>query len=165
MVGLETISESTFLITELRYTLGQLHVQVLDLDPETRASLKCGDRSIDEILADMLTAEDRAQARYAEILQEAGPETDGGQTNVPLPVNEGEEQPGVETAFEHRRAQTIEILERAGSNWPKELLDAVKEQIGEDRKMTTLIAECRKNYFTQDQRPDLDKPLESQHTS
>ena len=43
----DTISEPQFMLTELRYTLGQLHVQVLDLDPETRSKALCEGRSID----------------------------------------------------------------------------------------------------------------------
>jgi hypothetical protein len=164
-MGLETISESTFMLTELRYTLGQLHVQVLDLDPETRKSLKCGDRSIEQILGDMLTSEKNWQARYSEMLHAAAPANDGSDTSVPLPVEAAEEQPGVETAFEHARAQTIAMLEAAGTSWPKELLDAVKQQVADDRKMTTIIADCRKAYFSQDQRPDLEQPLEASKPS
>jgi hypothetical protein len=164
-MGLETISESTFMITELRYTLGQLHVQVLDLDPETRSSLKCDDRTIDQILADMIASEKRWQSRCAEILHTSVPQSDGGSTSVPLPVEAAEEQPTVEAAFEHERAQTIVMLEQVGGSWPQELLDAVKQQIAEDRKTTTVIADCRKAFFSQDQRPDLDRPLASPNDS
>jgi hypothetical protein len=161
-VGLETISESTFLLTELRYTLGQLHVQVLDLDPETRQTAVCGDRSIEQILSDLLESESKWQARYSQILQ-AKPRSSARDTEVPLPVNSDDEQMSVENTFEHRRAQTIAMLEGVGDPWPQELTDSVKQQIGEDRRITTDIAECRKTHFNQDQRPDLNEPLTTPH--
>jgi hypothetical protein len=161
-VGLETISESTFLLTELRYTLGQLHVQVLDLDPGTRQTAMCGERSIEQILLDLLESEAKWQTHYSEILH-TKPQSSAHDTEVPLPVNSDDQQRSVENTFEHRRAQTIAMLERAGEPWPQELTDAVKQQIGEDRRITTDIAECRKTHFNQDQRPDLNEPLTTPH--
>ena len=160
-MGLETISESTFLLTELRYTLGQLHVQVLDLDPEARKQIACGDRSIDQILSEMVESEDRWQARYAELLDASAMRDDSQEIAIPLPVDAEEEIPGIEATFEHKRAKTIALLERANTPWPHDLLDAVKQQIAEDRKLTTEIAECRKEYFIHDQRPDLNEPLDA----
>jgi hypothetical protein len=164
-MGLQTISESAFLLTELRYTLGQLHVQVLDLDAETRNKLLCGDRTIDQTLSDMVASEGRWQTKFAQLLHVAAPGSDGSDAEVPLPVNADDEQPGVETVFEHKRAQTIAMLEKVSDDWPGDLLNAVKQQVAEDRKLTTDIAESRKSYFAQDRRPDLEEPLEASHTS
>lgn len=160
---METISESTFLITELRYTLGQLHVQVLDLDAETRKSLTCGDRSIEQILSDMLEGERRWQDRYAQLLGGSVAKPEESQTEIPLPVTAEEETHTVESEFEHRRAQTIAMLEALPEPWPAELVESVKQQVTEDRQLTTSIADCRKAYFAEDQRPDLNKPLAAPH--
>jgi hypothetical protein len=163
-MGLPTISESAFLLTELRYTLGQLHVQVLDLDAETRNKILCGDRTIDQTLSDMVASEGQWQTKYAQMLRIAAPGSDSSDAEVPLPVNADDEQPGVETVFEHKRAQTIAMLEKVSGDWPEELLDAVKQQVAEDRRLTTDIAECRKTYFAQDRRPDLEEPLQAPGT-
>ena len=163
-MGLETISESTFLITELRYTLGQLHVQVLDLDADARQNAMCGDKSIDELLRDLARSEDQWQARYRDILQQAGPSGREAGVDVPLPVNNAEEEPGVESEFEHRRARTIAMLEEVDGTWPAALLEAVRQHVSEDRKATTAIAECRKAYFREEQRPDLEEPITTDPT-
>lgn len=153
----ETISEAQFLLTELRYTLGQLHVQVLDLDPDTRASDLCEGRSIDGILDELLQDEDAYQQRYCQLLGAAVPDT--GRDANPLPVSETDTPPTREGRFEHKRAQTIAILESAQGSWTPELLAAVKEQVQKDRARTTDIAECRKAFFEADQRPDLNQPI------
>lgn len=146
-VSTETISEPTFLLTELRYTLGQLHVQLGDLDDQSRQTMRCGDRSVDDILQEMLEYESRYQAEYAQMLQ----------TSVP---QEGADQQfRGHAAFEQRRAQTVAMLEAAGEDWPPQLIETVKQQIARDRASTTQIAECRKAAFETDQRPDLDEPL------
>jgi hypothetical protein len=132
---------------------------VLDLDENARKSVMSGDKSVNEILDDLVASEDKWQSRYAEILHAATP--DGGQVEfeVPLPVNTAEEESGVENTFEHKRARTIALLESVKGGWPSELLETVKQQIAEDRRITTAIAECRKTYFAHDQRPDLAEPL------
>ncbi|MGI8968459.1 MAG: hypothetical protein ACR2GA_05070 [Chloroflexota bacterium] len=153
-----TISEARFLLTELRYTLGQVHVQVLDVDQEERKSSAGGERSIDMILRDLLRAEQEWQGRYHEILGTA-PREDAAQEPIPLPVHETEGQPGLENAFEHARARTIALLEPVDEPWSQSLLDAVKQQVQQDRQYTTDIAECRRRLWGRDQRPDLDEPL------
>jgi hypothetical protein len=153
----ETISEPQFLLTELRYTLGQLHVQVLDLDAETRAGAPREGRSIDMILDEMLADEDSYQRKYSSLLDAPVPET--GADDVPLPVSDTESSDTREARFEHKRAQTIALLERAGNTWSPQVLELVKEQVQKDRQQTTAIAECRKSYFEADQRPDLNQPI------
>jgi hypothetical protein len=152
-----TISEADFLLTELRYTLGQLHVQVLDLDDDSRQSVMCGDRSIEEVLAQMAREEDENLGKYAELLHTSVPVN--ADETVPLPVTSAEEATGEEGSFERKRARTIALLERAGENWPSDLLNAVREHVQRDRRYTTEIAECRKAYFEADTRPDLNEPL------
>lgn len=158
-----TISEAEFLLTELRYTLGQLHVQVLDLDAETRKSALCGDRSIEQILQDLVQQEETFQGRYADLMRTSAPEGSGTDQPVPLPTSQAEETSGTESTFEHLRAQTIAMLEGTGGTWPPALLEAVKDQVAADRKATTEIAECRKQYFEQPQRPDLTEPLTAEN--
>ncbi|HEX6506596.1 MAG TPA: hypothetical protein VF221_03100 [Chloroflexota bacterium] len=153
-----TITEAQFLLTELQYTLGQLHVQLADMDPDTRAATMCGDRSIEQVLSDLLTSESEYQAQYARLL---GLDLPAQQDidHIALPVDDDIEQPGSQTTFEHMRTQTIELLRRAGDNWSQEVLDLVKRQVSEDRTQTTQIAECRKQLFEEDSRPDLEEPL------
>lgn len=155
----QTISEATFLVTELRYTLGQIHVQVGDLDESTRENATCGDRSVSSILREMQEAERRYQQRYSELLG-ASPQDLEGTATLPLPVNEEQDETSDEqNAFEHQRAVTIALLERAGDEWPDELLELVREHVTGDRRNTTDLAECRRAYFETDNRPDLDEPL------
>lgn len=155
----DTISEANFLLTELRYTLGQLHVQVLDLDASAREGGDDAGKSIDDILADMVSHEKEYQARYTELLGTELPEQNDDE--IPLPINEAEAQPGREHTFEQKRAQTIALLERVGENWPEELLELVKQQVQQDRQCTTAIAERRMSVFSREQRPDLNEPLTS----
>jgi len=140
------ISEPAFLLTELRYTLGQLHVQLGDLDESMRTKGD-GGACIDEILDSMVSDEDRYQAHYSRML------------NVSVPQEGGDEQFRGHAAFENKRAQTVALLEQVGDNWPAELVDCVREQVAADRKYTTQIADRRKELYEQDQRPDLEEPL------
>ncbi|MGH2443929.1 MAG: hypothetical protein ACRDFX_12310, partial [Chloroflexota bacterium] len=80
---MNTISEADFLLTELRYTLGQIHVQVLDLDPDARRA-KHGDESVDSILAEMLSSERGYQRIYAGLLETEIPRRESLES--PLPV-------------------------------------------------------------------------------
>ncbi|MGH2443365.1 MAG: hypothetical protein ACRDFX_09405, partial [Chloroflexota bacterium] len=66
----------------------------------------------------------------------------------PLPVGLPEEAPDIERDFERARGATIELLSRLQAMWPEELPDIVKRQIAEDRRSTTALAECRKDYFS-----------------
>jgi hypothetical protein len=145
------------LLTELRYTLGQLHVQVLDLDAETRTKPLCEGQSVDGILDAMLTDEEQYQRRYSDLI--GGTAAPAQTESSPLPVSDTDAPPTRETQFEHKRAQTIAILERGGTSWTPELLAIVKEQVQKDRMRTTQIAECRKAFFEADQRPDLNEPI------
>jgi len=158
-MALETITEPAFLLTELRYTLGQLHVQALDLDEEARRAACHEGRSIEETLADMVRYEKEYQARYSELLHR--PDESGGKQveATLLPVNEAEDAHGTESDFEHLRGGTIVILEQAPDPWPQGLVDLVREQVARDRQSTTHIAECRKSWLGREQRPDLQEPL------
>jgi hypothetical protein len=159
-VDTNTISEGTFLLTELRYTLGQLHVQLGDMDSRALRETQYNGRSVEQLLRDMIESERRAQAQYAQMLGTTIPNPSDTATQVvPLPVNESEEEPGPQATFEHLRAQTIDLLAAAGDSWSPELLAAVKQQAAGDRVATTALAECRKQFFEHDQRPDLDQPL------
>jgi hypothetical protein len=156
----ETISEATFLLTELRYTLGQMHVQIGDLDEETRKTAKCGDRSAADILAEMMRSEDAYQERYAQILGIDASKLKPAEEVVPLPLSEEvDEESQEQNDFEHNRAQTIALLDQAGDSWPAELLDLVRQHVAEDRRHTTSLAECRKHLYDTDSRPDNDEPL------
>jgi hypothetical protein len=155
----EGISEPAFLLTELRYTLGQLHVQVLDLEPEQLAASAPGYRCVNDVLQEMAQKETEHQTKYAGLLHIPTSQSEGEDAAVPLPVNQSEEEPGPESDFEHRRAHTISILEKAGAQWSQELLEAVKAQVADDRRFTTEIAECRKTILDQTYRPDLTQPL------
>lgn len=141
------ITEPAFLLTELRYTLGQLHVQLGDLDPSMRADAAENGSSVDDILASMTRDEDRYQAEYSRLL------------NAAVPEEGGDEQFQGHAALERKRAQTVALLEQAGDDWPQELIDTVKQQVAGDRQYTTQIAERRKELFEQEQRPDLEEPL------
>lgn len=153
----ETISEPQFLVTELHYTLGQLHVQVLDLDAATRSE-DCDGESVDSILADMIRAEKQYQSEYQRILSTPPSEAPSAET-VPLPINESEEEPGPEARFEHLRAETIALVQTAPDEWPQELLDLVKKHVADDRERTTQIADCRRQFFFETPNPVLDEPL------
>jgi hypothetical protein len=143
----EAISEQAFLLTELRYTLGQLHVQLSGLNAEMRTSDLCGGRSIDQIVREMVSEEARYQREYASLL------------NIAIPEGHQEEGFVGQDEFERRRTQTVAMLEGIGEDWPHRLTDLVKEQVAHDRQSTTEIAECRKSIYAEDQRPDLDQPL------
>lgn len=125
------ISEPAFLIVELRYTLGQLEVQLGDPDLDRSAAAPSGDRTVSRILGGMLRYEQEYQARYARLLRCSPPpdEPGAGMTR------------SRELAW--RRARTIAMLEQAGDDWPQPLLDAVKQQVGDDRRHVTKIAEHR----------------------
>ena len=158
-MALETITEPSFLLTELRYTLGQLHVQALDLDEDARRGATHEGRCIDDTLQDMIRYEREYQAHYAELLHRP---VAGGSLEVEttsLPVSEAEAPGGTESDFEHLRGGTITILEAAPDPWPQELIDLVREHVSRDRSATTHIAECRKAWLNQEQRPDLQEPL------
>lgn len=153
-----TITEAQFLLTELQYTLGQLHVQLTDLDEETRQGSMCGDRSVEQVLQDMSDSEREYQSQYARLL--SLPSTSGESADhVALPVSDEVEQPGAQTTFEQLRTRTLEMLQGTEAAWTQEVLDLVKQQVSVDRMETTQIAECRKTLFEGDGRPDLDEPL------
>lgn len=155
-----TISEEDFLLTELRYTLGQLHVQVLDLDEETRTWAADAETSIDSILSDMLRHEKEYQARYAAMAHANTSHVAGDEHGI-LPVSAPDDPNSAENVFEHERSHTIALLESTGTPWPDELLATVKEHVQMDRQHTTKIAEYRRRYFEHTQRPDLQEPLVS----
>ena len=153
-----TITEAQFLLTELQYTLGQLHVQLADLDEETRQRGKCGDRTIEQVLADLSESEISYQSQYARLLN-LNASADVTSDHVALPVNDDEEEPSSQSRFEHLRTHTIEMLQGTEAQWTQGVVDLVKKQVMEDRVQTTQIAECRKTLYEGDARPDLDEPL------
>lgn len=150
----KSITEAQFLLTELRYTLGQLHVQILDIDDESRASMTCNGRTINMILQEMAKYENEYQFQYRQFAHvQPGAKLSEEAINLPM------EESGTAASFEHKRAETITLLERADPDWSRELLDLVKEQVQRDREHTTQVAECRKSFFEQDERPDLRDPI------
>jgi hypothetical protein len=155
-----TISESTFLLTELRYTLGQIHVQIGDMDEKARGMALYGDRTISDILAEMQSTEDEYQEKYGAMLGVDVASLHPSEQIVPLPISdEVDENAEDQNSFEHNRAQTIAMLEGAGDAWPPALVDLVRRHVSADRTHTTQLAECRKQYFETDTRPDLDQSL------
>lgn len=143
-----SISESSFLLTELRYTLGQLHVQLADIDSSTTNEATAGIYGrIHDILGRMAEYEARYHIQYSEITHAQVPAEASG-----LPAEP-------ESTFEARRGQTIALLEQVREPWPESLLELVRNHVAEDRHNTTAIAEERKALFEQDQRPDLAAPL------
>jgi hypothetical protein len=152
-----TITEAQFLLTELQYTLGQLHVQLADIDTESMSSSMCGDRTIEQVVSDLCESELRYQSQYARLLnltQSAGPSE-----HVALPMADESAQQSSQSRFEHLRTHTIEMLKGTEGSWSQEVLDLVKQQVSHDRAQTTQIAECRKSTFESEGRPDLDVPL------
>lgn len=155
-----TISEATFLITELRYTLGQLHVQLGEMDRETRAAMMCGDRSAESILQELIASETDYQNKYARLLRVQQPASDETTVRIPLPIREDDSEDGTgQPEFEQLRSRTIAMLEEAGDNWPDGLVELVKEQVAHDRQHTTDLAECRRQFLGREQRPNLNEPL------
>ena len=157
-----TITEAQFLMTELQYTLGQLHVQLADMDVESMRRSMCGDRSVEQVVLDLCTSEAEYQSQYARLLTvEAAA---GTSDHVALPISDESEQLSAQSQFEHLRTRTIEMLQGTEGKWTQEVLDLVKRQVSEDRTETTQIAECRKSNFEGDARPDLDEPLTTSPT-
>jgi hypothetical protein len=152
-----TITEAQFLLTELQYTLGQLHVQLANMDAESMRRLMCGDRNIEQVMSDLCESEIAYQTQYAQLLDLEVP-ADAGE-HIALPVSDESVQPGSQSRFEHLRTRTIELLDGTETRWTQEVLDLVKRQVSEDRSQTTQIAECRKSNFEGEARPDLDAPL------
>lgn len=143
----DSISEPTFLLTELRYTLGQLNTQLGDVNAKQEQQSPGGAPSIDAVLQDMAQAERKCQQQYEKL------------TGIPareLPIADSGSPA---EAFEKLRLGTITQLEQVGSTWPAQLVEAVRQQIAEDRRRTTQIANERRNLFEHDQRPDLNEPL------
>lgn len=153
-----TITEAQFLITELQYTLGQLHVQLADLDAVTREQAMCGDRTIDQVIRDLSVSEVAHQLQYAQLLDV---DASARQTSehVALPINDDSEQPDPQSKFEHLRTRTIELLQGTEADWTQAVLDLVRQQVIHDREQATQIAECRKTAFEDDTRVDLAEPL------
>jgi hypothetical protein len=153
----QSIPEETFLLTELRYTLGQLHVQIGDLD-DSALSNETGGQSIDSLLAQLIDNEKQYQAQYARVLNVAAPAHPDDQP-IPLPVEHQADEMTKRARFEHMRAATVAMLEGAGASWPAGLREAVREQVQADRNVTTQIANRRQQIFEEPQRPDLDQPI------
>jgi hypothetical protein len=51
------------------------------------------------------------------------------------------------------------MLQGAGDSWSSELVDLVRQQVEDDQRETSLIAESRRTLFEEDHRPDLEVPL------
>jgi hypothetical protein len=136
------ISEPDFLMTELRYTLGQLTVQLGGVGSDVQADAPEVRDEIRPVLKRMLENEKSYQDQYARLLGISRPAAGAGTGT-----------------FTQLREQTIAMLKRAGENWPPELLACVKQQVAGDREATTQIAEARRAMLDHDQRPDLETPL------
>ncbi|HLJ66057.1 MAG TPA: hypothetical protein VKX16_01695 [Chloroflexota bacterium] len=156
-MSLETISESTFLLTELRYTLGQLAVQTMGLDSETRQMPLCSGRSVDQILSEMIDRETGFQKSCAELLGTTPPVASDN-VGAAIPLSSEDVGASAVHRFEQLRTATIELLEGHDS-WPPALLADVKEQAAADRRETTAIAECRRAYLDATHGEHLQKPL------
>lgn len=154
----DSISEPMFLLTELRYTLGQLQVQLTGLDLG-RQDAQPGTRSIDDILAEMASTETEYQQKYARILGLPASEAGKEEASIPLPIDETEEAPQRQAHLERERAHTIALLERSAEPWPADLLDTAKAQVAQDRAFTTQIAEARREQLESRDRGKLDQPL------
>lgn len=144
----DTISEPTFLITELRYTLGQLNAQLGDITTRQESRGTSDKPSIDQVLEAMLQSEQKYQEQYS------------GMTGVAIPENVPVQDAGSPAAaFERMRIGTITMLEQVEGEWPESLRDRVRQHIAEDRQHTTQIAVDREGIFENDQRPDLNQSL------
>lgn len=142
------ISETTFLVTELRYTLGQLHVQLGDVLPEQRSRAYSG-QSMNSVLQDMMQGERSFQQRVAQLL------------SVEIPSRGASGAAPSETDFERARVETVAMLERAEPKWPQSLIDLVKEQVAADRDHATAIATLREQIFSAPAQQN--QPLTEQH--
>jgi hypothetical protein len=145
----DTISEPTFLITELRYTLGQLTAQLGDISNRQEAAGTADRPSVYQVLETMLASERTYQGQYSRM------------TGVPIPEDAAAAQEAGSPAavFERMRIATITMLEQVEGEWPDTLRELVRQQVAEDRQHTTEIANDRKVIFENDQRPDLNQPL------
>lgn len=144
----DTISEPTFLITELRYTLGQLNAQLGDLTTRQETRGTNDTPSIEQVLGAMAQSEQKYQERYHRL------------TGIAIPEQAPVQDAGSPAAaFERLRIATITMLEQIEGEWPDPLRERVRQQVAEDRQRTTQIAGDRKAIFDNDQRPDLNQPL------
>lgn len=144
----DTISEPAFLITELRYTLGQLNAQLGDISNRQEAGGTTERPSIYQVLEAMQQSERRYQEQY------------GRMTGIAVPEDAPVQDTGSPAeAFERRRIATIAMLEQIEGEWPDTLVELVRQQVAEDRQHTTQIANDRKVIFENDQRPDLNQSL------
>ncbi len=146
----EAISQPQFLLTELRYTLGQLNAQLGGLTRQQETEGSGIVPSVQEILDTMTRNETKYQEQYSRL------------TGVPIPEKVPVQDAGNPAAeFERMRIGTIAMLEQIQPDWPDQLMEAVRQQVADDRQRTTLIANDRKRIFEGDQRPDLNEPLTS----
>lgn len=144
----DTISEPAFLITELRYTLGQLNAQLGDISSRQEAGGTDDRPSIYQVLEAMQRSERAYQEKYRRM------------TGVAIPEDAPVQDAGSPAAaFERLRIATITMLEQVEGEWPDTLRELVRQQVAEDRQRTTQIANDRKVIFDTDQRPDLNRPL------
>ncbi|MGI8824772.1 MAG: hypothetical protein ACR2JC_03850 [Chloroflexota bacterium] len=130
------ISESTFLLIELRYTAGQLRVQI----DNVRAELPSASPNEDEagrVLARMIEDEGKYQAQYVRILGRQCPNQHRGEDEDPFAV------------FAGRRAQTLDMLEAVPEPWHDDLLALVRRHVSQDRRQATEIADQRRSEFDQ----------------
>lgn len=148
---IEDTPESTFLVTELRYTLGQLHVQLGDLLPDQRTGAYNG-TSVNDVLRSLIHAEAPFQQRLAQMLGTEAPATSASAAAEPSDAD-----------FEQARLATIAMLERAPTPWPPQLTELVRAQVDDDRQKTTQLAELRTRIFSHPSNPALNEPLTEPH--
>jgi|SRR5579875_831044 len=142
----EPISQQEFLLSELRYSIGQLHVQLGNLHPDSLGDAPPGKPSINDILDALITRERNSQSEYARLLK------------LPTPI-EPEPAGDREAVFDALRDQTIALLQQGPAAWGQELIDAVQEQVRSDRQSATEIAERRDILAAEANNPNIQRPL------
>ncbi|GAC1466570.1 MAG: hypothetical protein PVSMB7_12110 [Chloroflexota bacterium] len=132
-----TISEATFLLSELHYTLAQLDVQLAMRQTEQSDEGVAAQR-IHQIVARMQEDEHAFQSRYAALLA------------VDLPADPVI-APGDEAAtFSILRGLTLNMFGTGGSAPEGQLVELMREQVALDRKHMTEIADQRAGVLQRD---------------
>lgn len=141
-----TISEPAFLLTELRYTIGQVYVQTEGLDSAARKAVHYEGRDVDQILSAMVDGEAGYRNQYSHLLK------------VSVPGAPDNPSSSLEADFEGERLATVALLDGVAEPWTPQLLDIVRQQIAEDRLHATQLAECRKAHLERDRGPNGSEP-------
>lgn len=140
------VSQESFLLTELLYTVSQLQVQLGALKASAEGAGEVSFGHAVSIVEGMIEAEERYRAQFAGIL------------NVEIQQSEPKQGYGPE-GFRSQREETVALLERVQKPWPRSLFEAVREVAANDRSQTTAIAQHRSRLLELDSRSNLDQPL------